>query len=127
MNKITIELCAEDRARLDRIIEALEKKAAAGIWPENLGSEAIPEPTPAEAEPAKIDPPVAPAPAEVKTEPQTAITQADIQRRVVELSAAGNKQKAAVRLIVKRYADRVSQIPAEAYAEVMEQLDQVEA
>ena len=44
MNKIIFELCTEDRARLDKIIAALEKKAAVDIWPKDLGAEAIPTP-----------------------------------------------------------------------------------
>ena len=45
----------------------------------------------------------------------------DIQKRVVELAAAG--KKAQVREIVKSYAERVSEIPEEKLAEVLGRLN----
>ena len=49
----------------------------------------------------------------------------DIQKKVVELSAAG--KKAEVRDIITKYANRVSAIPAEHTAEVWDQLIGLEA
>ena len=125
MNTITIALCQEDRARLDKIIEALERTQM----------------TPAEApaavqdEPQEIEVPAAEAPvaaeetAEASNEettsqpaedPAKAVTLADIQKKVVEMSAAGKKDE--VREIITKYASRVSAIPADKTAEVWEQL-----
>ena len=59
----------------------------------------------------------APEPVE---EPAKAVTLADIQKKVVEMSAAGKKDE--VREIITKYASRVSAIPAEKTAEVWEQL-----
>ena len=47
MNKITIELCAEDRARLDRLTAALERKACESCATEPIEPtvEEVTEPT----------------------------------------------------------------------------------
>ncbi len=120
---ITIELCAEDRARLDRIIAALE------------GGKTMPEvveetPAPVAQEPAEAPPAEPPAvttpepekPAEAEISAQ--FTKSDIQRKVVSLSAAGRKDE--VRNIVKAYADRVSAIPEDKVDEVMAKLAALE-
>jgi hypothetical protein len=53
-------------------------------------------------------------------EPIKVVSLSDIQKKVVELSAAG--KKAEVRDIITKYANRVSAIPAEHTAEVWDQL-----
>lgn len=58
----------------------------------------------------------------IKEEPSPALE--DIQKKVVELSAAGKKTE--VRAIVKAYADKVSEIPADKLAEVWKQLTALE-
>lgn len=124
MNHITIELCAEDRARLDRIIAALE-----GVLVE--ADQAVEETTaPVAQEPAEE--PQAEAPAATTPEPEkpaeaeisAQFTLSDIQRKVVSLSAAGRKDE--VRNIVKAYADRVSAIPEDKVDEVMAKLAALE-
>lgn len=108
---ITIELCSADRDRLDRIINALT--VLAGDTPNPS-----PAPAPSEAvEPTK-DAEQAPEPA-----PQTTITQAEIQKAVVELCAQGKEIKAKVREIVTQYAKSVSGIPADKYLEVLTKLN----
>lgn len=113
MNTITIELCAEDRARLDRIIAGLEAKQASApeVNPtQNLdqmtSEEAIAEVASLEAEAAPSGP--------------VSVTLSDIQQKVVALSAAGKKAQA--REIVKAYAERVTLLPEDKYAEVMDKL-----
>lgn len=133
MNVLTIELCAEDRARLDKILEALTQAkpdctrcaqnvvdyvtAVTGVdengkkaEPEHPVADPFPEPAPVEEAPKK---PEAPA---VKME--------DVQQKVVALSAAGHKEE--VRTIVTAYAPRVSGIPEDKLAEVMEKLVKLE-
>lgn len=124
MNNITVkvELCAEDRTRLDRILSALESTVDKPVErPQDAveapQAEVKAEPTP-EAEPATV------AEEPAKEEPVKVVELADIQRKVVELSAAG--KKAEVREIVKLYADRVSAIPAEKTAEVWDKLTALE-
>lgn len=104
MNTITIELCAEDRARLDRIIAGLEAKQASA-------PEAIAEVASLEAEAAPSGP--------------VSVTLSDIQQKVVALSAAGKKAQA--REIVKAYAERVTLLPEDKYAEVMDKLSALDS
>ena len=118
MNTITIALCQEDRARLDKIIEALEQ--APFVAQAKLQLEPIHEteaPTEAQETAETFNEETVPEPAE---ELAKIIDLSDIQKKVVELSAAG--KKAEVRDIITKYANRVSAIPAEHTAEVWNQL-----
>lgn len=145
MNTITIELCAEDRARLDAILKALEnrpncehcvsaamdmskaaqaeidaaKAEAKDTTPTNITPEAeTPTETPAEH-------PLDAAPIEVD-EPKAEeppVDPAELRRKVIELSNAGKKD--AVKEVVMAYAPNVSdllKLPhdkiAEAYAKL---------
>lgn len=108
-NTITIELCAEDRARLDHINVNLTEliMRVMGNQAPDMG-EVLPkaEPVPFEQEAPKQEAP------RYKLE--------DIQQKVVALSASG--KKAEVREIVKSYAEKVSAIPADKFGEVMAKL-----
>lgn len=130
MNTITIELCQEDRARLDKIIEALEESRT--IVVNNMSAAPnveLDEPkveteelmegqvTVEEIAETTEQSPVEEVPVE---EPIKVVSLSDIQKKVVELSAAG--KKAEVRDIITKYANRVSAIPAEHTAEVWNQL-----
>ncbi len=135
MNTITIALCQEDRARLDKIIEALGQTqlmpAAASVaqnTPQPEVKESLPETeAPAEVQEtaeetvAAVNEETAPEPVE---EPAKVVSLSDIQKKVVELSAVG--KKAEVRDIITKYANRVSAIPAEHTAEVWNQLTALE-
>ena len=121
MNTITIELCKEDRARLDKIIEALEQSRPVEI-------NSIPVTHPVESDAPQTEPEV-PVKAqeeavEAPTEKIDEVSLSDIQKKVVELSAAG--KKAEVRDVITKYANRVSAIPAEHTAEVWNQLIRLE-
>lgn len=132
-NTITIELCAEDRARLDHINvnltelimrvmgnqapdmgEVLQKAA-----PELAEKLAAQHPV---ADPFKELPKAEPVPFEQEVPKQEApqYKLEDIQQKVVALSASG--KKAEVREIVKSYAEKVSAIPADKFGEVMAKL-----
>lgn len=171
-NIITIELCAEDRARLDRLSAALENnnpltKAAAAIT--NLAksakeaADAAPADMPREmrrfksmedmAEYAKVAwdaehaeaaqdaatepepeapmndtpaeeeaPTAAPAPSEEVAEPAPVPSVDELRAIVQELAAPGSSKRAAVRALVKSYADSVSNIPEDKRAEAMQKL-----
>ena len=131
MNTITIELCAEDRARLDGIIAGLTglqcDMCAARIKADmqQKATQTAQEPQTAEKQesaPAAPEMPAAPATAQ-KAAPS--VTVADLQAKVVELVNAGKKPD--VLKVMKQYgAERVSLIPAEKLAEVMEQLTALE-
>lgn len=129
MSTITIELCAEDRARLDAILEALQgsrancqgcveaalKVASAG----KASPEAVEQP-----EPEAVTTPEPAAAPEPEKQPERTVERSDIQRKVVELSNAG--KKAQVREIVTSYADRVSGIPEDKLVEAWDRLTALE-
>lgn len=131
MNTITIELCAEDRARLDGIIAGLTglqcDMCAARVKADlpQQATQTAQEPQTTEQQesaPAAPEMPAAPATAQ---KPAPSVTVADLQNKVVELVNAGKKP--AVREVMKQYGvERVSLIPAEKQAEVMEKLTALE-
>lgn len=145
MSTITVitQLCQEDRDRLDRIIAALERPApkcescvdsVADFVDDRLRQNGL-EPAkeldqvPAEAPQVTEDTTPEEKPAEAqetaKAEPeQPSVTHADIQKKVVALSAAG--KKAEVRGIVMDYASKVSGIPEDKLAEVWQKLTDLE-
>lgn len=127
--RVTVELCAEDRARLDKIIAGLEKdctKCAETVIRYGVGiaqEMAQNEEKPAEVETTPTEPEPQETPQE--TEPSApSVTKADVQSKVMTLSQAG--KKAEVKAIVTEYADRISAIPEDKLAEVMEKLNALE-
>ena len=143
MNKITIELCAEDRARLDAILAALQKgpncdkcvKDVATALSGQKEQKTEPQNEPLSDEKKKVDQLVqdpafseaADAPAWEEGVPQAApkYTKADLQQKVVNLIAAG-ADKAKVRGIINEYAERVGLVPDDKVDEVMAKLVAVE-
>lgn len=135
MNQInvTIELCAEDRARLDNILAALEKGAKPSIEKAGEGLKATAESAkkaaakqeaPAEPEPEKAEeaPWEEPKPAQPEAVPE--VSAAELQSKVVQLVGKGKKD--AARAIVMEYAPNVGSIPAEKRAEVLARLNALE-
>lgn len=130
MNTITIELCAEDRQRLDNILAALiatrpNCERCAGYvaemftaGAENLTAEQQ------EEEPKATDTPQEKTAPETEKQPSS-VKHKDVQSEVVRLTRAGHRD--AVRGIVKSYAACVSDIPEDKLAEVMTRLKEVEA
>lgn len=97
MTNITIELCTEDRARIDRLTEALEAMAQNQPKTEK------------------------PAEAEKKT---PAVTVEDIRSKYMSLAASPKKKDAV--MLIKLYADKISEIPEDKRAEVLEKLTALE-
>ena len=121
-NTITIELCAEDRARLDHInvnLTELILRVMGNQAPDMAEKLAAQHPV---ADPFKELPKAEPVPFEQEAPKQEApqYKLEDIQQKVVALSASG--KKAEVREIVKSYAEKVSAIPADKFGEVMAKL-----
>ncbi len=126
-NTITIELCAEDRARLDRLAEAMERRTC-----DKCVTSAIQlvknEQAPVEAEaPKEINPvveaPVEETPTQKDPEPQTTVRtvdRAELRAKVIDLSAKGLKDQ--VRDIVKTYAATVKDVPEDKLAECFDKL-----
>ena len=130
---VTVELCAEDRARLDKLIklvecasytemkisaEALTQKPA-----EAPQTEAVEEPKQDKAEPAK---PEEAEPAKPEEAPAPTVTPADVRALVQKLVAPGTGKRDATREIVLQYATNVSDIPADKLAEAYEKLKALE-
>ena len=143
MNTITIELCAEDRARLDAILAALQKApncdkcvkdvAAALSTPQAPKNEPKNEPQSDEKKEVKEN---TESPAFVAAEeappweadvPKVAPkhTKADLQQKVVNMVASG-ADKAKVRSIINEYAERVSLVPEDKLDEAMARLEALE-
>ena len=117
MNRITIELCMEDRARIDRLAAALENMRIPEVTMHMTGTAplnactALPEVTaPAEEAPA--------APEEKKP----AVTLDEVRALVQKLCAPGSTKKEAAKAIVKSYGTKVSDIPVDKYEEAMTRL-----
>ena len=128
MNTITIELCAEDRARLDAILAALQDKPNCSGCVEaavKLAKTGETKPQPVEqAEPEAEAPPEPEAAPEPEKQPEKVVERSAIQRKVVELSGAG--KKAQVREIVTQYASCVSDIPEDKLVEAWDRLTALE-
>lgn len=142
MNNITIELCAEDRARLDSLIVLAARLAnSKDTAPAEVkAEEAAMKPTPAEVkaeEPAEASAPVEdtapweapePTPEPVK-QAKPSVTLEQIQQKVVQLCAAfGGKKKAQVREVIGAYGAKVSDLKdqPEKWDEVWDRLAAIE-
>ena len=133
-NHITIELCAEDRARLDRLAEALERRACDKCVTSAVEciqtvletkNESLPQATPKTITEEKT--PVVHPPNEVEeataTEPieepvapiSPTVDRAELRAKVIELSAKGLKEQ--TRDIVRSFAQTVTAVPEDKVAE----------
>ena len=133
-NTIIIELCAEDRARLDRLAEAMERKACdrcvataiqqteTEVDPAQLTIDDIEAPKnaveAAEAStptttPQEEEKPMDEAPAPATTAPT--VDRAELRAKVIELSAKGLKEQ--TRDIVQSYAPTVAAVPEDKVTE----------
>lgn len=122
-NRITIELCEDDRARLDRLAEAMERKScdkcvkdaceylSVAIKQTEEKKEAIIENL---SEPATIE----------QTPAESDIDHAELRAKVIELSAKGLKDQ--VRDIVRTYAQTVTDVPADKVSECYKKLEALE-
>jgi hypothetical protein len=152
-NIITIELCAEDRARLDRVIEALEHRpncegcvtAAVTMTKEAVAEATAPKPEAKDETPTTNSPepekpvetptehpldasPIDEAPeaeaVDPPEEPKPSVSREEVRSKVVTLCAAGEKEE--VKKIVTAYAAGVKDIPEDKLAEVLEKLTALE-
>ena len=131
-NHITIELCKEDRQRIDELI------AFAGLIASEMKSkpnhmEFAPDGTitvtheehPVDAVAPHGDPePVATVSEVEKVEPK--YTKEDIMAKVQALAAPNNPKREQAKAIVKSYGAKVSDIPEDKYDEVMDKLVELE-
>lgn len=145
MNLITIELCAEDRERIDRLTAALEAQAPkpcqVEFGPDSVTVKpaitAAPEMFEKAPEPVETTEPTTTAPEAVKEpkapeikatkptkDPAPQVSKADVQKKVVDLASKGKKDQ--VKGIVTQYATKVSDIPEDKLAEVLDKLNALE-
>ena len=128
MNAITIELCAEDRARLDRLAAALERRpncegcVSSALEAAGLQRPLAPVPEKPVTEttadlPFDPDPPVAAPPS-----PVAEISLGDFQNALTLRCAESETMKAKVRALLNQYAAAASAVPPEKRAEIMEKL-----
>lgn len=152
-NLITIELCSEDRTRIDNLIGALVANTAAteallnktphtvaapaetddltealkkrlAQSPENgAGGEETTEPPRTQPKAEKPTQAEPAEPAPAKTE-KPSVTKADIRAKVISLSQKNKRD--AVKSIIFAYGEGVENIPVDKYAEVFEKLTALE-
>lgn len=115
--KVTLELCAEDRTRLDRILAALESNGTPFTAP-------VAEVEKPEKKAPKLERFVAPNPEpeapKVEEKPAPKVTKDEIRTKVVALVNA--KKKDQVMAIIKAHAASVTDLPEDKLDEVMAQL-----
>lgn len=124
---VPVQLCAEDRHRLDTIITALAallEQGRTADTPFAPLTEALQEPTGAQNEAPDTEPAEPEKAPWAEAEPAPEVKLADIQRKVVDLSTAGKKD--AVKAIIQAYAPKVSAIPEDKLPEVWAKLTKLE-
>lgn len=107
MNSFTVqmELCPEDRARLDKILAALETSGTPfGTIPESPVEQGVTDNTVGNKTP------------EAPIKPQA--TKDDIRKLVVSISAKGKEAKAAAREVVTKYAETITDLPEDKLDEI---------
>lgn len=111
MNTFTVqmELCPEDRARLDKILAALENSEPPLSMV--LDTSVVLD-TAVKAE----EPVEKPAEQKASTKPQA--TKDDIRKLVVSISAKGKEAKAAAREVVTKYAETITDLPEDKLDEI---------
>ena len=132
MNTIVIELCAEDRARLDRIIEGIDlvllPRAEAELA--EMAQKMAPkteEVKPQENTPAETETKAEPANHAHDEAERPSVTLEQIQQKVIQLCAAnGGANKAKVRDIVTAHSKTVTDLPMNKWAEVWQALTALE-
>lgn len=136
MNNITIELCTEDRGRIDNLIvelaalrHTLTSDQVIAVQPEPQTAETPEQPLPPVEAPKAEEPKAEEPQPEKKAAPEPApaaqaVTVAEMQAKVVQLVNAG--KKAETREIILKYAQNVGSIPAEKRAEVLGLLNELE-
>ena len=116
---VNVELGPESKALLNQLLEALTQKPSGCHC--HSGTEAPATPQPASNEPPEV--------VDESSEPEVpTYTREDIQALVQTLAGPKSAEnpyggkRAATRAIVKKYAEKVGNIPEDKFAEVMEQL-----
>lgn len=133
MNVITIELCAEDRARLDRLAKAQEynskllealllrmtEETPPATCPDNATETADAVPPPVDHPADDVVPWADPAPTPA---PPAEVSLAEFQKALSLRCAESDDMRAKVRALLHEYAEAASKVPADKRAEVLDRL-----
>lgn len=119
--KVTVELCAEDRARLDKLTAALENYTPPIIGVDLAQADEAPQ----EAQPETPQAVAEPEPAEENpSEERPTITHDMIHQKVKEFIANGSAaQNEGARKAVTSRAKNISGLPADCLADVWAELE----
>ena len=121
---VQIELCKEDRVRLDNIQSALTALVSLAMEsPSKETAKVYEEMGRGLAESVALAA-VEPAPATEPEKPKA--TLADIQSLVQKLASISSTAREEVKRIVNTYSARVSEIPADKYDEIMTKLSELD-
>lgn len=124
MNKIVFELCEEDRARLDAIIAGLDgakhdcSKCVGDAITIMQGNAADPV-KPCEEEETAPEQDFTP---EEKPEP---VSLAEFQKAITMRCAASPEVKKAVKALVNKYAEKVTDVPEDKRSEILTELERI--
>lgn len=121
--EMVVKLCDDDRKRLDAILTALKHVTTAPTKAETVS---VVENTTIEEKTAPEGPTVPDIVPETTKEEEPTYTVKDVQQKVLELTTQKGVAKAKVREIVKTYADKVQNIPADKLGKVMQELNKLE-
>ena len=131
MNTITIELCKEDRQRIDELIAfaglivgEMKSRPVATLETAEI-SVGLPVEGAAHLDPVVTEEPPAAAIDEPAAPEVTPVAFAEFQKAVTQAVAKGPKQKAAAKEIINKYAKSVSEVPEDKRAEVMAELAKI--
>jgi len=141
MNNITLttELCKEDRARVDELLNRLDTLIAVGLelCKKNVydlepvapaetrqkAAETASAPTPESTHPVdEVSPHGEPVSVAAAEEPVREVTAAELLALVQKLAAPGSGKRDKAKAIVQSYGTKVSDVPADKRAECMDKL-----
>lgn len=112
---LVVELGPESQAKLDKILEALQGRTGDTIINLATGQKAT-------KGPESIEPDEDAPPFDAEEDKAPEYTKSDIQTLTQRLAAPDSPKRAKARAIIKKYAPKISAIPAEQYAAVMAEL-----
>lgn len=117
--EMVVKLHEDDRKRLDAILNALQNVNVLPNTDNTLNTTTETE------KPAEVPDIVTPNTSPETTEEPT-YTVKDVQQKVLELTTQKGVAKASVRDVVKKYADKVQNIPQDKLSAVMQELNKLE-
>lgn len=132
MNTITIELCKEDRQRIDEVVAflglivgELKSRPTTVEVPQVAETNSIADENPATAPIIEEAPTSTPAPVAEPTPEVKPVSLAEFQKAVTLAVSKSAEAKQAVKAIINKYATSVSAVPEDKRAEVIAELEKI--